>query len=428
MTRAKCILLLILTLPLFAGSASAASKADSVKGIWKGGKNNIGWTSFLEVGSTFLLYDDGREDGLILEKKEGVVLARKAGMDEIFARIVMPDDDNIIIEYLGRKQYFTRSSPEEMEAVFNPPLENLNGSYRNKRGSLVLELSDNGKNVVRNGVPLGVPMVSGGQMYFIKDDFVLIPIEEGQFNYLDVDVIGASPIRLTKFESSPPVSQTAPEQQESQRHQEAELLEPEAYLPLPLLPELSEEPEPEPKNPTEIIDLAALPPQENLGQQQEAVDRQQRAREGRRQPTFRRIDPSSEASNQSQENSGGARRQRNQSVGVALLDADPDMKVLSHRYGTYMRKLAEQLQQSLNREVLINPTYYARGQAKIFFTITADGSLGYYDTQYAKPGDSDYVRVTSERTLVSGGPFERPTPLMLDDPLFQRMSLTVNLY
>ena len=33
MTRAKCILLLILTLPLFAGSASAASKIDSVKGI-----------------------------------------------------------------------------------------------------------------------------------------------------------------------------------------------------------------------------------------------------------------------------------------------------------------------------------------------------------------------------------------------------------
>lgn len=171
--------------------------------------------------------------------------------------------------------------------------------------------------------------------------------------------------------------------------------------------------------------------QREIVEQQEQQE-QQRSREGRRQPTFRKIGPAAEASQESRESRrsapGGAPRQRNQASRINLLDSDPNMKVLAHRYGPYMKKLAEQLQQSLNREVILNPTYYTRGQSKIFFTITADGRLGYYDTQYPADGELDYVRITSERTLINAVPFDPPSQQMLQDPLFQKMSLTVNLY
>lgn len=169
--------------------------------------------------------------------------------------------------------------------------------------------------------------------------------------------------------------------------------------------------------------------------EQQRVEQQQpreRTREGRRQPTFKKIGPSAEQSENSRESRpsapGGAPRQRNQSSRISLLDSDPNMKVLAHRYGEYMKKLAEQLQQSLNREVILNPTYYTRGQAKIFFTISPKGLLGYYDTQYPVDGELDYVRVTSERTLINAAPFDPPTKEMLQDPLFKRMSLTVTLH
>lgn len=169
-------------------------------------------------------------------------------------------------------------------------------------------------------------------------------------------------------------------------------------------------------------------------QQREAVEQQQpqRSREGRRQPTFRRIGPTAEERQNSVESRrsapGGAPRQRNQSSRVNLLDSDPNMKLLAHKYGEYMRKLARQLQESLNREVILNPTYYITGQAKIFFTIQPDGTLGYYDTQFPMEDELFYVRSTSEKTLINAAPFDKPTQQMLDDPLFKRMSLTVTLY
>ncbi len=154
---------------------------------------------------------------------------------------------------------------------------------------------------------------------------------------------------------------------------------------------------------------------------------QPRERTGRRQPTFRRIGGASSAAS-TPSVSGGSPSRVNRRTGVNLLDSDPNMKLLEHRYGQYMRQVARLLQESLNREVMLNPTYYTRGQAKIFFSIAADGSLAYYDTAYPAPGELDYVRMTSERTVVNAGPFEAPTQTMLDDPLFRRMSVTVNLY
>ncbi|MCD8350964.1 MAG: hypothetical protein LUC93_10185 [Planctomycetaceae bacterium] len=237
---------------------------------------------------------------------------------------------------------------------------------------------------------------------------------------------------------------------------------------------LPPEPEPQPDPVAEMIDLASLPtsteglfdpqrdlleelarqsqplvppppqyrepPREILPPQPEAFQapqqtvqptpqpqEQPRERTGRRQPTFRRIGGASSAAS-TPSVAGGSPSRVNRRTGVNLLDSDPNMKLLEHRYGQYMRQVAKLLQESLNREVMLNPTYYTRGQAKIFFSIAADGSLAYYDTAYPAPGELDYVRLTSERTVINAGPFEAPTQTMLDDPLFRRMSVTVNLY
>lgn len=159
-------------------------------------------------------------------------------------------------------------------------------------------------------------------------------------------------------------------------------------------------------------------------QQQRPEATQPRSREGRPQPTFRKIGQGSEASAPSRR--GGAPRKRNMTSSVNLLDSDPNMKYLAHKYAAYMKKLAELLQQSLNREVILQPSGYTVGQARIRFTIAADGTLGYYATEY--PEDLNYIRITSENTLINAGPFDPPTAEMLADPVFKQMSLTVNLY
>lgn len=122
---------------------------------------------------------------------------------------------------------------------------------------------------------------------------------------------------------------------------------------------------------------------------------------------------------------GGTPQQRNRSSRVNLLDSDSNMRVLAHRYGAYMRKLQMQLQESLNRVVRLNPTSYNRGNARLQFTIAADGTLAAYITQ---DHTLESVRMISETTLREAAPFDPPTQEMLQDPLFQRMTLTVNLY
>lgn len=101
------------------------------------------------------------------------------------------------------------------------------------------------------------------------------------------------------------------------------------------------------------------------------------------------------------------------------------MRLLAHRYGAYMRKLQRQLQESLNRVVYLNPTSYSQGGARIRFTIAPDGSLAVYETD---DSTNEAVRMISETTLREGAPFDPPTQQMLQDPLFQKMTLTVNLY
>ena len=103
------------------------------------------------------------------------------------------------------------------------------------------------------------------------------------------------------------------------------------------------------------------------------------------------------------------------------------MRLLAHRYGEYMEKVARQLQESLNRVVMLSPLEYTRGNAKIRFGIAADGSLAYFETEYPGEGALVNVRLTSEQMLREAAPFDPPTEEMLADPNFQKMSVTVFL-
>lgn len=162
-----------------------------------------------------------------------------------------------------------------------------------------------------------------------------------------------------------------------------------------------------------------MQPQQQPQQRQEA--RQPSDRAGRRQPTFKQVGPGSTA--------GGSPPRRNRQSQTNRIDVqDPNMKLLAHKYGPYMAKVARQLQESLNRQMILNPTLYTTGTAKIAFSIAADGRLSYSDTLYPIDGSNDIVRTISERTLEEAAPFEEPTAEMLRDPLFQKMSVTVFLY
>lgn len=145
------------------------------------------------------------------------------------------------------------------------------------------------------------------------------------------------------------------------------------------------------------------------------------ARPNRPQPTFRRIGGASSA--------GGAPPRKNVSSGVKLLDADPNMAYLAAEYGEYMAKMARQLQDSLNRQMILAPMGYSRGQVKIRFGVTPDGQMNYYVTVFPDDGSLESERLMSERTLREAGPFDSFTPnMMKHEALFQRLTVVVTLY
>jgi hypothetical protein len=153
-------------------------------------------------------------------------------------------------------------------------------------------------------------------------------------------------------------------------------------------------------------------------QAREPRDQPQEPRRARPQPVFKQI------GGENRRTGTAPRRQTNTSV--KLLGDDASMRVLMHRYGAYMDKLGRQLQESLIRQMVLNPLNYSRGQVKIRFGIAPDGSLSYYDTVFVEEGMIS-ERILSERTLVEAAPFDPLTDEMAADENFQNMTVVVNL-
>ncbi|MCC8189101.1 MAG: hypothetical protein LIP77_00510 [Planctomycetes bacterium] len=151
-----------------------------------------------------------------------------------------------------------------------------------------------------------------------------------------------------------------------------------------------------------------------------------RDRTNRRQATIRQVGQQARESAPSQ--AGGSPPRRNTTSSVKVLDADASMALLTHRYGAYMEKLARQLQASLLTQVILTPQDYGRGQVKIRFGISPDGTLTYYETLF--PADDSQIaeRLLSERMLREAAPFDPLTPQMAQDENFQRMTVVVHIH
>ncbi|MDR1535562.1 MAG: hypothetical protein LBU64_10795 [Planctomycetota bacterium] len=142
----------------------------------------------------------------------------------------------------------------------------------------------------------------------------------------------------------------------------------------------------------------------------------------RPQPRIRRIGGADSA--------GGAPPRRNRESRVDLLrSGDAIMNLLAHRHGEYMRKMARQLQDSLNRQMILAPFDYTRGQVRIKFGVNPDGSLAFQTTLFPLDGGMELERILSERTVREAAPFEPFGPEMLKDAeLFQNLTVVVNLF
>lgn len=145
-----------------------------------------------------------------------------------------------------------------------------------------------------------------------------------------------------------------------------------------------------------------------------------RQREGGRQAQFREMGTPSE--------SGGAPPRKNMSGKQVDMFGDPYMALLRDRYPEYMIKMLRQLQASLNRTMVLYPNYYATGQSGMFFRISPEGKVSYYELLFPAEGVDDTLRMISRQTLLEAAPFDPPPQEMLNDPAFQRMRLTVNIY
>lgn len=185
-----------------------------------------------------------------------------------------------------------------------------------------------------------------------------------------------------------------------------------------------EYPQPVPQSPRpNEFTQPAQPYQAPQVQQQPTEARPERT--GRRQPTFKKIGGAAPSAASS---AGAAPPRRRDNTAVRVLDADPSMALLAHRYGPYMEKLARQLQESLWRVMVLQPMDYTRGQVKVRFGISPDGTLTYYTTIYPEDGTMDRERSLSEQMLREAAPFDPLTPQMQADENFQRMTVIVNLY
>jgi hypothetical protein len=123
---------------------------------------------------------------------------------------------------------------------------------------------------------------------------------------------------------------------------------------------------------------------------------------------------------------GGTPLRRSRETAVKLIGEDASMRILQHRWGPYMAKVARQLQESLNRQMILNPLIYSTGQIKLRFGIAPDGKLSFYETVFALDS-MEAERILSERMLREAAPFDPLTPDMQKDENFQNLTVVVHL-
>ena len=102
-----------------------------------------------------------------------------------------------------------------------------------------------------------------------------------------------------------------------------------------------------------------------------------------------------------------------------------EMRLLQHRWGEYMKIVARQLEQSLRRQEVLNPTPFRRGEVWVQFGIAPDGSVVNMVVTHVSEG-MVVESVICERTVREAGPFPPLTPEMQKDENFRRLTVRVH--
>lgn len=166
MFRWANVVILLVALPLLTGFIFSKSKVDIVQGFWKSEKPDGGLFRFVEIGKDYITIEGKREEGMLLEEKEGVVIVRKAGIEQGSARILIHDDDHITFEIWGMPLKLVRSSAGEMRDELSPPVKKIVGLYRNSDGKIVVRITEGLVSI--NNEPVAGKLVSGDRKYVVE--------------------------------------------------------------------------------------------------------------------------------------------------------------------------------------------------------------------------------------------------------------------
>jgi hypothetical protein len=249
-----------------------------------------------------------------------------------------------------------------------------------------------------------------------------------------------APVASAEPSPPPPEPEAAAEDETTEAEAAGEKTEPDSeaeVIDLALVPESRERPlspeiprlaEAPARPPERTADLAVPPPRMEEFTAPETLPATPSAR-----PAGNPAEPQIKSIGGAAGSSGGSPPRRNADSRVNLLShGDAIMDMLAHKYGEYMRKMARQLQDSLNRQMILAPFNYTRGQVKIQFGVSPDGGLVYQQTVFPLDGSRELERVLSERTVREAAPFDPFTPQMLNDAkyleFFQKLTVVVNLY
>ncbi|GHT01833.1 hypothetical protein FACS1894108_15810 [Planctomycetales bacterium] len=101
--------------------------------------------------------------------------------------------------------------------------------------------------------------------------------------------------------------------------------------------------------------------------------------------------------------------------------------MLRSRYGEYMDELLRRIQNAIYIQQQLSPMTFTRGTVIFTFTVNAAGRLDRINYLGAEPADLPQETGAARRVLTdvqNGKLLDPPTPEMLADPLFQK--ITVN--
>ena len=129
---------------------------------------------------------------------------------------------------------------------------------------------------------------------------------------------------------------------------------------------------------------------------------------------------------------GSTPRRQGGSVGsrsnssAAMRAASDSMAVLRDKYGEYMDMVLRRIQEAILIQQQLSPIMFNQGTVVMTFRIDDTGRLGTIRFIQAAPVDLTGETAAARRVLedVGGGaPFPPPTPQMLADPDFQKITI-----